>query len=400
MLLTEKFKNKKILIFGYGKTGKSVQKYFIKNKINYKIWDDNKKLNIKKTDKKYYLKKYDYIILSPGVDIYHHKNKHFFKRHRKNIITDLDIFFLSEKKFRYIIGVTGTNGKSSFCNLLNNLIKKNNIKSRVIGNFGNPVLDENISSKDYCILELSSYQLDYSKYIKLDSACILNISTDHLDRHETMAKYKKTKLKIFKFLKSTGVGFYQKKSFQNLKKRKNIQFFENINKLLIQKIFNNKSIFISDINLEKNDLPHRYETFYKINNFKFINDSKSTNFDSTRYALKMTSNSILILGGLLKKGDNFFLKDLQNKIIKIYLFGNTIGALKKNLKKQKINFRYFLNLKDLLKFIFMEDFKKLLNKKKNYNVLFSPGAASFDQYSNFEQRGKIFKKYVYKFFKR
>ena len=400
MLLTEKFKNKKILIFGYGKTGKSVQKYFIKNKINYKIWDDNKKLNIKKTDKKYYLKKYDYIILSPGVDIYHHKNKYFFKRHKKNIITDLDIFFLSEKKFRYIIGVTGTNGKSSFCNLLNNLIKKNNIKSRVIGNFGNPVLDENISSKDYCILELSSYQLDYSKYIKLDSACILNISTDHLDRHETMAKYKKTKLKIFKFLKSTGVGFYQKKSFQNLKKRKNIQFFENINKLLIQKIFNNKSIFISDINLEKNDLPHRYETFYKINNFKFINDSKSTNFDSTRYALKMTSNSILILGGLLKKGDNFFLKDLQNKIIKIYLFGNNIGALKKNLKKQKINFRYFLNLKDLLKFIFMEDFKKLLNKKKNYNVLFSPGAASFDQYSNFEQRGKIFKKYVYKFFKR
>ena len=140
--------------------------------------------------------------------------------------------------------------------------------------------------------------------------------------------------------------------------------------------------------------------FYKINNFKFIDDSKSTNFDSTRYALEMTSNSILILGGLLKKGDNFFLKDLQNKIIKIYLYGNNIDLLKKSLKKQKINFRYFLNLEDLLKSIFMEDFKKLLNKKKNYNILFSPGAASFDQFLNFEQRGKIFKKYVYKFFKR
>ena len=116
--------------------------------------------------------------------------------------------------------MTGTNGKSSFCNLLNSLIKKNKIKSRVLGNFGNPVLNENISSNEYCILELSSYQLDYSKYIKLDTACILNISTDHLDRHETMAKYKKTKLKIFNFLKSTGVGFYQKKSFPNLKKKK------------------------------------------------------------------------------------------------------------------------------------------------------------------------------------
>ena len=295
--------------------------------------------------------------------------------------------------------MTGTNGKSSFCNLLNSLIKKNKIKSRVLGNFGSPVLNENISSNEYCILELSSYQLDYSKYIKLDSACILNISADHLDRHETMAKYKKTKLKIFNFLKSTGVGFYQQKSFPNLKK-KNIERFKNINKCLIKKILNNKSIFIPSINLKRYKLPHRYEMFYKISNFKFIDDSKSTNFDSTRYALKMTSNSILILGGSLKKGDNFFLKDLQNKIIKIYLYGNNIDLLKKSLKKQKINFSYFSNLKNLLKFIFMEDFKKMLNKKKNYNILFSPGAASFDQFLNFEQRGKIFKKYVYKFFKR
>ncbi len=400
MFFPENFQNKKILIFGYGKTGKSVQNYFIKNKIKYTIWDDNKKLNIKKIDKKYYLKKYDYIILSPGVDIYHHQNKSFFKKHRKNIITDLDIFFLDKRKLGYIIGVTGTNGKSSFCNLLNNLIRKNNIRSRVIGNFGNPVLNEKLSGNEYCILELSSYQLDYSKYIKLDSACILNISVDHLDRHETITKYKKAKLKIFNFLKSSGVGFYQKKSFPNLKKIKNIRNFSNINKLLIQKIINNKNILMSEINLRENKLPHRYEMFCKINNFNFINDSKSTNFDSTRYALKMTSNSILILGGLLKKGDNFFLKDFQNKIVKIYLFGNNIDELKKSLKKQKINYSYFLNLEDLLRYILIKDFKKLLNKKKNFNILFSPGAASFDQYKNFEERGKIFKKYVYKFFKR
>ena len=86
MLFPEKFKNKKILIFGYGKTGKSVQKYFIKNKINYTIWDDNRKLNIKKIDKKYYLKKYDYIILSPGVDIYHHQKKDFLKNTKKILL--------------------------------------------------------------------------------------------------------------------------------------------------------------------------------------------------------------------------------------------------------------------------------------------------------------------------
>ena len=399
MFFPKEFNKKKILIYGYGKTGKSVQKYFIKNKINYTIWDDNRKLDIKKIDKKYYLKKYDYIVLSPGIDIYHHQNKNFFKKHKKNIITDLDIFFLSKKKFKYIIGVTGTNGKSSFCNTLNNLTKKNNIKSRILGNFGNPILSENISKNEYCILELSSYQLDYSKYIKLDSACILNISPDHLDRHETMTNYKKIKLKIFNFLKSTGTGFYQKKSFPNLKKKKNIKYFNNINKRLFQNILNRK-ILVSDIDIKRNKLPHRYEKFYEINNFKFIDDSKSTNFDSTRYALKMTSNSILILGGLLKKGDNFLLKDLKRKIIQIYLFGSSISLLKKSLKKQNIKFKYFKKLKNLLEFIMMNDFKKLVNKNRVFNVLFSPGAASFDQFENFEHRGKEFKKYVNKFFKR
>ena len=84
MFFPENFQNKKILIFGYGKTGKSVQNYFIKNKIKYTIWDDNKKLNIKKIDKKkILLKKYDYIILSPGVDIYHHQKKVFLKTQKK-----------------------------------------------------------------------------------------------------------------------------------------------------------------------------------------------------------------------------------------------------------------------------------------------------------------------------
>ena len=149
--------------------------------------------------------------------------------------------------------MTGTNGKSSFCNTLNNLTKKNNIKSRILGNFGNPILSENISKNEYCILELSSYQLDYSKYIKLDSACILNISPDHLDRHETMTNYKKIKLKIFNFLKSTGTGFYQKKSFPNLKKKKNIKYFNNINKRLFQNILNRK-ILVSDIDIKRNKL--------------------------------------------------------------------------------------------------------------------------------------------------
>ena len=88
MLFPRDFKDKKILIFGYGKTGKSVEKYFIKNNINYTIWDDNLKISTKKIDNNYFLKKYDFIILSPGTNIYNHEKKIFFKRHKKNIITE------------------------------------------------------------------------------------------------------------------------------------------------------------------------------------------------------------------------------------------------------------------------------------------------------------------------
>ena len=123
-------------------------------------------------------------------------------------------------------------------------------------------MGENTSKNKYYILELSSYQLDYSKHIKLDSACILNISADHLDRHETITKYKKTKLKIFNFLKNTGVGFYQKKAFPNLKKRKNVQCFDNLNKKLIQKILKKISQYLRLI-LRKINSPTVMRCFIK-----------------------------------------------------------------------------------------------------------------------------------------
>tara|TARA_B100000575_G_C22725841_1_gene435818 strand:- start:61 stop:609 length:549 start_codon:yes stop_codon:yes gene_type:complete len=179
----------------------------------------------------------------------------------------------------------------------------------------------------------------------------------------------------------------------------NIKSFSSINKKLLQTILG-KKILLTNLDLNNNKLEHRYESFCKIKNFNFINDSKSTNFDSTRYALKMSSNNILILGGQLKMGDNFFLKDLRKKIVKIYLFGKNNSALELSLRKQKIKFTNFIDLKSLLKHLLINDFKKLLDKRKNFTILFSPGTASFDQFKNFQHRGKTFKNYVYKFFKR
>ena len=399
MIFPEDFVNKKILIVGYGKTGKSVKKYLNKYNLNYSIWDDKTNIKVKYLDRNYYQKNFDYIVLSPGINIYQHKKKTFFLKNKKKIITDLDIFFSTKNKYKYVIGVTGTNGKSSFCNLLHNILKKNKISSKVIGNFGNAVLDENISSNQYCIIELSSYQLDYTKYMSLNVACIINLSPDHLERHKTFFNYEKAKLKIFSFLKKPdGNGFYHKKSFPKLNKKKYLKSFSNINANLIHQIFN-KKISIPKGIFENSVLPHRNEFFLSKKNFNFINDSKSTNFDSTRYAIKKNKNIFIILGGLLKKGDNYYMKDLMSRIEGVNIYGDRVDALKKSLIAQKIKFNYFNNLKSLLKNLYLIEYLKNSKVKKKFTILFSPGAASFDQFKNFEDRGVKFKKYINELFK-
>ena len=394
------FLNKKILIFGYGKTGKSAGKLLDKFKINYSIYDDNISKKKKLFDKEFYKNNYDFIILSPGINIYNHKKKNFFQKNKKKIITDLDIFFSFQKKYKYTIGITGTNGKSSFCNLLKDILDRNNIKSKILGNFGIPVLDKRISSDEICIIELSSYQIDYSKNLKLDKACILNISPDHLERHKTLSNYKKIKLKIFKFLKENGRGYYHQKSFPKLKNINKIKSFSNLNKVFLRNILGkNIKIHKNYHNQIKNKLPHRVEFFYKKNNFKFINDSKSTNFESTKFAIQQYTNIILIIGGLLKKGDSYNFKNSSNNLVDIYIFGKKNNIIQKSLTKQKIRFICFDNLRAVLKNIYKKHYLENKNSNKNFTVLFSPAAASFDQFKNFEDRGNKFKKYTYEFFK-
>lgn len=394
MNFPQDFKNKKILIYGLGKTGISVKRFLNKNKIKYLVLDD--KLN---KNSKIFKKKFDYIILSPGIDIYNHPKIKFFKKHKKNIITDLDIFFSLNKQYKYVIGVTGTNGKSSFCMTLHKILKNNNISSKILGNFGKPVLNEKISKNDYCILELSSYQLDYTKKINLDCAFFLNLSPDHLERHKSLSNYKKIKLKIFSFLNKNGQGFILKDIDYKPVKKTKITKFSSISVGLLKKLFD-KNIKISKEDLSISNLHHRNEKFLKKNNFTFINDSKSTNFDSTRYAIKKYKNIILILGGKLKKGDKFLIKDLKKHIFKTYLFGEKIFELKKSLIKQNIKFIFSKKLDQIMKKFIINDYNIYRGTNKNITVLFSPGAASFDQYKNFEKRGDHFKKIVNGIFKR
>jgi UDP-N-acetylmuramoylalanine--D-glutamate ligase len=403
------------LVYGLGLSGQSVVKFFKKKNIkNYKVWDDNQKIlfkNNRAKNLKETLNNVDYIILSPGISL--NNNKDLIKFEKK-IITDIDFFYLINKNFKSIV-VTGTNGKSTTCEIINHLLKKNKFNVLLGGNIGNPILDLKVKKNSYVVIEASSFQLSHSKFICPDYAFLLNITNDHLDWHGSMKNYTNSKLKIFTHQKKNQFAIVNN-NLKTIFKKKNF-----LSKLIISKKENYKKIkkkiknhylklSINDENMstlyafskllkinENNftkainsfvGLPHRYEIFLKKKNIVFINDSKATTFESTKYALINTKNVFWILGGLPKKNDKILLSKIKKNIIKCYLIGKNIDFFKKQVQK-KVSFTITKNLNKTLKEI-LKDIK--FYNKKNNTILLSPAAASYDQFKSFEERGNIFKK--------
>ena len=414
MLSISKLKEMSFLIYGLGLSGKSVVNFFKKNNINnYEIWDDEQKKLFKNKRTKNLIKtlnKVDYIVLSPGVSLIKKKNLIKF---RKKIITDIDLIYLTNKKFKSIV-VTGTNGKSTTCKLISLLLKKNKFKTFLGGNIGTPILDLKITKNAYVVIEASSFQLSHSKFIRPDYAFLLNLTNDHLDWHGNMTNYMNSKLKIFMFQKKNQFALinnklkkvFNKRNFvgkliisreKNYRKIKykiknhylessindeNVSFAYTLSKLLKIK----EKGFISAMN-SFIGLPHRYEVFLKKKNTVFINDSKATSFEATKYALSNSKNVYWILGGLPKKNDKIYLSGINKNIIKCYLIGKNTNFFQKQIKN-KINFTITKNLKKTLVEI-IKDIKS--SNMKDNTILLSPAAASYDQFMNFEKRGDKFK---------
>ena len=189
------FFNKRFLIYGLGKSGIS-SFYFLKNDNNINVFDDNSKLSINKIIKKSLIKlsqikkkNFDFIVVSPGIDIKKCKLKNYLKKNFERIITDLDIFFYKHNKNKNIT-ITGTNGKSTSAKLMFDIIKNHKKDVRLTGNIGNPILfEKNVKLKTIFIVEASSYQIEYSKFFKANYAAILNITPDHLERHGSFNNY-------------------------------------------------------------------------------------------------------------------------------------------------------------------------------------------------------------------
>jgi len=418
------FFKKKILIYGLGKSGISAYRFLKKNNKIY-LYDDNKiknqNLEIKKKLIQYQdiiHEKIDCIIISPGIDIKKCKLKNFLKKNLGKIHTDLDIFYYYNKKNKNIT-ITGTNGKSTTVKIIYEVLKCQKIDARLVGNIGNPILSEKkITPKTVFVIEASSYQLEYSKIFKSHLAAILNISPDHLERHGSIRNYIKAKFKLIKtqtkkdftFLNTNNLFIKRYLSGQRilskiikinktvqskvLKKIDNSNFLSDGNKENLSFVFEiAKKMKISKNNLFKvlqkfNGLDFRQQVIFKSKNLIIINDSKATSFSSTASILRSITNVYWIVGGQAKKGDKFLLNKSECKNIEAYIFGKNKKFFINKLKK-KINYQLFDDLKSSIKKVLI-DIKKNNKKQKKHIILFSPAAASFDSFKNFEDRGNYF----------
>ena len=410
------------LILGCGLTGISIANFLTKKNIKFIVADNRDRpplaKNLPKCQtifgkwQKSSLTNISQIISSPGINPNEDIVK-WAKSLKINIISDIDLFYQYYKD-KTLIGITGSNGKSTTTKMLESVINN----SVACGNIGIPILDV-ADDYDIFIIELSSYQLDITNNTKLNYGLVLNITPDHLDRYGNFEAYKNSKLKIYQISKNNIINKQEQYTkhipgiiFTNkVPKGQEIGVLRCHNRTYI--IQNDKILLdfsainlLGSHNLENtlavlticNELKlNLAKTAKKIQNFKtlvhrleylgngYFNDSKATNSTSTINAINSVLTKYekitLILGGEIKKENYQKLFNLINeKIDSVILIGKSSNEFAKKIQIKK---QFASSLPQVLEF-----------SKNDECILFSPACASFDMFKNFEDRGNIFKKLV------
>ena len=416
MMKPKNMKDKTIGILGLGISGKSVFKCLEAAGSTVYAYDDNTSSDLLVTNpNKWPWYELDQIIVSPGIPLTHPLIKKA-KKLKIQINNEIDIFARSFPKAK-VIGVTGTNGKSTTTSLLGHILSFNGFKVQVGGNIGKAASSLTDPGKDgFIVLELSSFQLETCNNLILDGAIILNITPDHIEWHGNLNNYYNSKIKIASFLKKNAPLIISsndnlcKKATNDLRDNHNVININDHNKInhsSIKSLLHYKenliasSKILSFLGISENKsliavntfkgLPHRMEFFLKKEKITFINDSKATNAEATLKALEYYKNIFWIVGGVSKSGGIEPSLNYLGNVRKCFLIGES-----KNEFFNTLNNKLECSISNTIEKALEEIFSETINLSEEITVLLSPAAASFDQFVNFEKRGQIFKKLVLK----
>ncbi len=387
--------SKRALVIGFGVSGKSAAKLLDHHHYQVDIYDDYQEM----TDliySRYHqgqpLGIYDVIVVSPGI-AQNHPVYHQARLSHPHVISEIELALGYIKQT--IIGVTGTNGKTTVTSLITHVLNQCHHKALALGNIGSPLSTYALApdEKEILVIELSSFQLEQIRSKKFKYGVILNITPDHLDRYESFNDYARAKLHLASLIQSDGKCFASQQIFDNFSDQTSLILCGDNNQHAAYAIL--KEFGISKSDFEKSllsfSLPaHRLEFVAEINKVRYYNDSKATNCEAVIYAVNsLQSNLILIVGGS-DKGLSFTKWKYQFpvKVKSIIAIGQTAIRI-----QNEVGSIYPVLVCDTL-----QDAVNLAAERaeQGSSVLLSPGCASFDMFSNFEERGEKFKELVHK----
>ncbi|MBP5406521.1 UDP-N-acetylmuramoyl-L-alanine--D-glutamate ligase [bacterium] len=412
------------LIVGLGISGISSAKFLKNSGYEIFIYDDNA-AQLEKYSAEYQKYdgnlKYDLAVISPGVPSTHRVIQKLSEQETE-VIGELELAgrYVKDEK---VIAVTGTNGKSTTVSLVHSFLKNAGFRSFLCGNIGEPVINGIGKGYEFFVIELSSFQLETLKSLKVDVAMILNVTPDHLDRYKDFEDYKNTKLNLLNLLKKGGTavlgtgivdkdfrhpGFdlklFSVDGTDDIKCDETNVYFDGkklkVDDLKISGHHNVENImaavlgvkkWVSDTGilrkslLEFNPLAHRTAFVDKFQGVEFIDDSKGTNVGAVEKALAGFDDGkvVLILGGVDKGGSYAPVRVLAERKCKGVVI---IGASKEIIRPY---FKGFKNVEtaDSMAETVEKSFKLAGNDGV---VLFSPACSSFDWYKNYKERGDDF----------
>lgn len=433
-----KLKNKKVLLLGYGREGKStyhfIRKHFPEMIIGIydknEITDSLKNVNVHSgSSYQEILADYEVIIKSPGI-VFNSKNSKDLKKLTSQ--TDLFLEFYSDQT----IGITGTKGKSTTTTLLYHMLRSAGKDVQLAGNIGIPVFDilEKISKDTLIVFEFSSHQLEYvthSPHIGLH----LNIFEEHLDHYGTFDKYAAAKENIYKFMQKGDLLVYNKEFLDPGKHCKadvitisgsttdadvvaidnRIRFKENTieineDEILLKGRHNIYNIGAAysiakylGINNEEfyeavktfRPLPHRLEYVGEVSGVKYYNDSISTICETTIQGINSIQNiETVILGGMDRGIEYKPLVDflLESEVKNLILMPDTGFRIQNLIMNSSLPHED----KQIILAANVEEAVKAAKQatRPGMTCLFSPAAASYGFFKNFEERGEVFKSFV------
>lgn len=388
-----KFDGKKILIWGYGREGKSTEEFLKKctKPLSVEIFEGKRD--------EFNEKEYDYIIKSPGIVL---------ESDDERFTSQTEIFLESYRD--NVIGITGTKGKSTTSALLYHCLKETlDRKVILLGNIGEPCLNyyQEIDEDTIVVFEMSCHQLAHTK-VSPHVAVFLNIYEEHLDYYKTFEKYYMAKCNVTKyqgekdyFYVGDQVPFIETAADKIIIKRDNVPDFalsilgdhNNYNALfayeIATKVYGAESEKVKESLKGFTGLDHRLKFIGNVDGVDYYDDSISTIPSAAIAALLAVKNAYSIILGGMDRGINY---DLLIDFIKehneyFYIFAYASGK------------RIFDEVGDADNRVYVEDLEKAVDIAKKITpktkaCLLSPASASYGYFKNFEERGDVFKELV------